>query len=74
MKINDHKLYDIQLSVEELDALHGAERAITDVIVLFGPGGALVASETGERVEMSELNRVRAILDFFQDHRIFERI
>lgn len=74
MKINERKLYDIQLSVEELEALHSAERAITDVIVQFGPGGALVAGETGESVEMSELNRVRAILDFFQDHRIFERI
>lgn len=74
MKINNRKLYDVQLSVEELEALHGAERAITDVIVLFGTEGALVAGETGECVELSELNRVRAILDFFQDHRIFERV
>lgn len=74
MTVNNRKLYDVQFTFDELNALKCAERAITDVIVLFGPGGALVASETGERVEMSELNRVRAILDFFQDHRIFERI
>ena len=74
MKLVDRKLYNVQFSYEELQALEGAERAITEVVTLFGSEGTLVAAETGECVDLSELNRVRAILDFFHDHRIFERI
>lgn len=73
MKINNRKLYDVQFSLEELEALEGAERAFTEIVTLFGSEGTLVAAETGECVDLSELNRVRAILDFFHDHRIFER-
>ena len=74
MKLNDRKLYDCQFDYEELCALEGAERAITEIITLFGSEGTLVAAETGECVDLSELNRIRAILDFFHDHRVFERI
>lgn len=74
MKLNDRKLYDCQFSYEELNALEDAERTITEIVTLFGSEGTLVAAETGECVELSELNRVRAILDFFHDHRVFERI
>lgn len=74
MKVNNRKLYDCQFNCEELCALEGAERAITEVVTLFGSEGTLVAAETGECVDLSELNRVRAILDFFHDHRVFERI
>ena len=74
MKLNDRKLYDCQFDYEELCALEGAERTITEVITLFGSEGTLVAAETGECVDLSELHRVRAILDFFHDHRIFERM
>lgn len=74
MKLNDRKLYDCQFDYEELCALEGAERAITEIVTLFGSEGTLVAAETGECVELSELNRVRAILDFFHDHRVFERV
>ena len=74
MKVNDRKLYDCQFSWEELEALEDAERAITEVVTLFGSEGTLVAAETGECIDLSELNRVRAILDFFHDHRVFERI
>ena len=74
MKLNDRKLYDCQFDYEELCALEGAERVITEVVTLFGSEGALVAAETGECVDLSELNRIRAVLDFFHDHRIFERI
>lgn len=74
MKINNRKLYDVQFSLEELEALQGAERALTEIVTLFGNEGALVAAETGECVDLSELNRVRAILDFFYDHRVFERV
>ena len=74
MKLNDRKLYDCQFDYEELRALEGAERAITEVVTLFGSEGTLVAAETGECIELSELNRIRAILDFFYDHRVFERI
>lgn len=73
MKINDRKLYDVQFSLEELEALQGAERAITEIVALFGSEGHLMSAETGEIVELSELNRIRAVLDFFYDHRIFER-
>lgn len=74
MKLNDRKLYDCQFDYEELSALEDAERAITEIVTLFGSEGTLVAAETGECVDLSELNRVRAILDFFHDHRVFERI
>lgn len=74
MKLNDRKLYDCQFDYEELCALQGAERAITEVVTLFGSEGTLVAAETGECIELSELNRIRAVLDFFYDHRVFERI
>ena len=74
MKLNDRKLYDVQFSLEELEALQGAVRAITEVVTLFGSEGTLVAAETGECIELSELNRIRAVLDFFYDHRVFERI
>lgn len=73
MKINDRKLYDIQFTLEELEALHGAERTITEIVTLFGSEGHLMSAETGEVVMLDELNRVRGILDFFYDHRIFER-
>ena len=72
MKLNDRKLYDVQFSLEELEALQGAERAITEVVTLFGSEGTLVAAETGECIELSELNTIRADLDFFYDHRVFE--
>lgn len=74
MKLSNRKLYDCQFDYEELCALEGAERAITEVVTLFGSEGTLVAAETGECVDLSELNRVRAILDFFHDHRVFERM
>lgn len=74
MKLNDRKLYDCHFSCDELNALEGAERVITEIVTLFGSEGTLVAAETGECVDLSELNRVRAILDFFHDHGIFERI
>lgn len=74
MILVDHKLYDCQFNWNELEALAGAERAITEIVTLFGSEGTLLAAETGECVELSELNRVRGILDFFYDHRVFERI
>lgn len=73
MKLVDRKLYNVQFSWEELQALESAERAIAEVVTLFGSEGCLMSAETGECVDLSELNRVRAILDFFHDHRIFER-
>ena len=73
MKIVDRKLYNVQFSFEELEALEGAERAIAEIVTLFGSEGYLMSAESGECVDLSELNRVRAILDFFHDHRIFER-
>lgn len=74
MKVNDRKLYDVQFSLKELEALQGAERAITEIVTLFGSEGYLASAETGEVVTLNELNRVRAILDFFCDHRVFERV
>lgn len=74
MKLNDRKLYDCHFDWDELNALEGAERVITEIVTLFGSEGMLVAAETGECVDLSELNRVRAILDFFHDHGIFERM
>ena len=74
MKINDRKLYDCQFDWNELDALEGAERAIAEIVTLCGSEGHLMSAETGEVVMLDELNRVRAILDFFHDHRVFERL
>ena len=73
MTVNNRKLYDIQFTLEELEALQGAERAITEIVTLFGSEGHLMSAETGEVVMLNELNRVRGILDFFYDHKIFER-
>lgn len=73
MTVNNRKLYDIQFTLEELEALQGAERAITEIVTLFGSEGHLMSAETGEVVMLNELNRVRGILDFFYDHRVFER-
>ena len=74
MKLTNRKLYDCQFNLDELNALEGAERAITEIVTMFGSEGCLMSAETGECVDLSELNRVRAILDFFYDHRVFERI
>lgn len=74
MTINNRKLYDVQFTLEELEALQGAERAITEIVTLFGSEGHLLSAETGEVVMLEELNRVRAVLDFFCDHRVFERV
>lgn len=74
MTINNRKLYDVQFTLEELNALQGAERALTEVATLFGSEGYLQSAETGEVVMLEELNRVRGILDFFYDHRVFERV
>ena len=74
MKLNNRKLYDVQFTYEELCALEVAERALSEVAVMFGSKGTLVAAETGECVDLSELSRVRAVLDFFHDHGIFERV
>ena len=74
MKLNNRKLYDVQFTYEELCALEVAKRALSEVTVMFGSKGMLVAAETGECVDLSELNRVRGVLDFFHDHGIFERV
>ena len=74
MKLNDRKLYDCQFDYEELCALEGAERALTEIVTLFGSEGHLMSAETGEVIMLDELNRVRGILDFFCDHRVFERV
>lgn len=74
MKINNRKLYDVQFTLEELEALENAERAITEIVTLFGSEGHLMSAETGEAVGLDELNRVRGILDFFHDYRVFERV
>lgn len=74
MKVSNVKLTNIQFTHEELCALDNAERAITEVAVAFGSEGALVSAETGECVNLSELNRVRTILDFFHDYRNFELV
>lgn len=72
MTINNRKLHDVQFTEKELNALADAERALAEVAVTFGTECVLVSAETGECVQLSELNRVRAILDFFCDHRVFE--
>ena len=74
MTVNNRKLYDIQFTLEELEALQGAERAIKEIVTLFGSEGHLMSAETGEIVMLDELNRVRGILSCFYDHRVFERV
>ena len=74
MKLNNRKLYDVQFTYEELCALDTAESALADVTAMFGSMGTLVAAETGECVDLSELSRVRAVLSLFHDSRIFERV
>lgn len=74
MKINDRKLYDVQFTLEELEALQGTERVIKEIVTLFGSEGHLMSAETGEVVMLDELNRVRGILSCFYEHRVFERV
>jgi hypothetical protein len=65
-------IHDIQFTYEELSALNDAERALAEISVMFGTQATLMSAETGEIVQLEELNRVRAILDFFVGHRVFE--
>ena len=74
MIVNERKLYEAQLSCKELIALDTAERALADVTAMFGSNGTLVAAETGECIDLAELGRVRAVLDFFHDRKVFERV
>ena len=74
MTVNNRKLYDLQFTLEELEALQGAERAIAEITTLFASEGYLMSAETGEVVMLDELNRVRGILSCFYDHTVFERI
>ena len=74
MTVNNRKLYDVQFTFDELNALKCAERAIKEIVTLFGSEGHLMSAETGEVVTLDELNRVRGILSCFYDHTVFERI
>lgn len=74
MTITTKRVFDIQLTQDEIDTLEEAERIINNLPIFFGSDGALMSAETGECVELCELNRVRAILDFFVDYRTFELV
>ena len=72
MTTTKKSIHDVQFTNEELNALAQAERALTEVSIAFGTQVTLMSAETGEIVQLEELNRVRAILDFFVEHRVFE--
>lgn len=74
MTITNKRVFDIQLTQDEINTLENTERIITDLSIFFGSDDALMSAETGECVALCELNRVRAILDFFVDYRTFEII
>lgn len=72
MTITNKRVFDVQLTQDEINTLENAERIINDLSIFFGSDGALMSAETGESVILYELNRVRGILDFFADYRAFE--
>lgn len=72
MTITNKRVLDVQLTQDEINTLENAERIINDLSIFFGSDGAVMSAETGESVVLYELNRVRAILDFFVDYRAFE--
>lgn len=72
MTITNKRVLDVQLTQDEINTLENAERVITELSIFFGSDGAVMSAETGESVVLYELNRVRAILDFFVDYRAFE--
>lgn len=72
MTITNKRVFDIQLTQDEINTLENAERIINDLSIFFGSDDALMSAESGECVVLEELNRVRAILDFFVDYRAFE--
>lgn len=72
MTITNKRVFDVQLTQDEINTLENAERIINDLSIFFGSDGAVMSAETGESVVLYELNRVRAILDFFVDYRAFE--
>lgn len=72
MTITNKRVLDVQLTQDEITTLENAERIINDLSIFFGSDGAVMSAETGESVVLYELNRVRAILDFFVDYRAFE--
>ena len=74
MTTTNKRVFDVQLTQDEINTLKKAERIINNLPIFFGSDGALMSAETGECVELCELNRVRAILDFFVDYRTFELI
>lgn len=65
-------IHDIQFTCKEVSALSDAECALAEISVAFGTQATLISAETGEVVQLEELNRVRAILEFFVEHRVFE--
>lgn len=72
MTITNKRVFDVQLTQDEINTLENAERIINNLSIFFGSKDALASAETSECVELCELNRVRAILDFFVDYRTFE--
>jgi hypothetical protein len=72
MKLLEKKLFVVNFTAEELDALELADRALGELYNVFGRDDKLVSPDTGELVELNELPRVRGILNLLCTRRTFE--
>ena len=72
MKLLEKRLFVVNFTAEELDALELADRALGELYNHFGRDDKLVSPDTGELVELNELPRVRGILNLLYARRTFE--
>lgn len=72
MKLLEKKLFVVNFTAEELDALELADRVLGELYNVFGRDDKLVSPDTGELVELNELPRVRGILNLLCTRRTSE--
>lgn len=65
-------IHNIRLTHAELIALQEAHDVLSEITAMFGTQATLMSAETGEVVELDELSRVRGVLSFFREYRVFE--
>lgn len=72
MKVT-HEVYCVnQLTIEEFQALELAEKVITHISEVYGDNCRLTSPNDGECVLISELPRMRGILDFIMRNRVVD--
>ena len=72
MTITTQRLNIHQFTKEEYDALMGASNLCLDLLNTYNENDVLMSPNTGEVIEISELLRVRGVLDFLIENRVVE--